>query len=501
MSDSSKSPSAGHHNASVLGPFTVRDLTLFGGVLVTFVGSLLPLLDRSLPANLWNASNLFFLTIGVLAPVAAAALFAWRRFSPGQRLRVGSLSVDQFASVVAVLSASFYFVLGVTSLTAGAVVGLLGGLAMLASTTVARLIPPFAADFDGRPEVPAHVVARDAAPTAHRPKPASKPAEGFRGASSARHGAAVGAAAWAGAGPVSERPGEAAGVPGAGPATGGPVSPLGREAEDSAESAAPSAAGAETMADAPHLTVASGATAASVRRRERSTEVDEADLQSSAEPSARSEVSSGYESFEDDGARHEEFGRPHDDHGARAGAVGHAGDAAALEAAETHVAAPTDSAGPEPDRATALHSTARDETGPEEAPGGTFGEADGEAYGAPDPLPEAAGPATAVFPSPSSQLAPQGHGSSGSVPGPRRGADIEDIGATAPYEEPEPYEAFWFAVSQPRTAVEPRTGHPLFPLEPGQWILALQDRGHEFVVQSPDGRVGVLRELSGIERG
>ena len=30
--------------------------------------------------------------------------------------------------------------------------------------------------------------------------------------------------------------------------------------------------------------------------------------------------------------------------------------------------------------------------------------------------------------------------------------------------------------------------------------LALHDRGQEFVVQSPDGRVGVLRDLSGIER-
>jgi hypothetical protein len=103
--------------------------------------------------------------------------------------------------------------------------------------------------------------------------------------------------------------------------------------------------------------------------------------------------------------------------------------------------------------------------------------------------PAASAPATAVFPAWSSQSADE----------PDRSRGIE---ASRPYEEPEAqYEAFWFAVSQPRTAVDPTTGQPVFPLEPGQWILALQDRGHEFVVQSTDGRVGVLRDLSGIERG
>jgi hypothetical protein len=82
-----------------------------------------------------------------------------------------------------------------------------------------------------------------------------------------------------------------------------------------------------------------------------------------------------------------------------------------------------------------------------------------------------------------------------------QGRVADDIGATRPYEDDGArYEAFWFAVSQPRTAVDASTGQPLFNLEPGQWILALQDRGQEFVVQSPDGRVGVLRDLSGIER-
>jgi hypothetical protein len=84
----------------------------------------------------------------------------------------------------------------------------------------------------------------------------------------------------------------------------------------------------------------------------------------------------------------------------------------------------------------------------------------------------------------------------------------EPIGATVdPYSRPEEHEeqpvheAFWFAVAQPRTAIDERTGMPAFVIDPGGWVLALEDRGHEFLVQHTDGRVGVLRDLSNIERG
>ncbi|HET7140246.1 MAG TPA: hypothetical protein VFI36_08805, partial [Arthrobacter sp.] len=86
--------------------------------------------------------------------------------------------------------------------------------------------------------------------------------------------------------------------------------------------------------------------------------------------------------------------------------------------------------------------------------------------------------------------------------------NVEPIGATVdPATRPEEsdehpaHEAFWFAVAQHRTAVDPRTGTPAFVIEPGGWVLALEDRGHEFLVQHTDGRVGVLRDLSNIERG
>jgi hypothetical protein len=62
------------------------------------------------------------------------------------------------------------------------------------------------------------------------------------------------------------------------------------------------------------------------------------------------------------------------------------------------------------------------------------------------------------------------------------------------------FEAFWFAVDRPRPVVDERSGAYLFTVEPGNWILALQDRGNDYVVQHTDGRVGVLRDLSNIER-
>ena len=61
-------------------------------------------------------------------------------------------------------------------------------------------------------------------------------------------------------------------------------------------------------------------------------------------------------------------------------------------------------------------------------------------------------------------------------------------------------EPFWFAVPEPRTAVE-ASGQPVFQLEPGKWILALADNGDTFTVQSEDGRIGELRNVHGVERG
>ena len=94
----------------------------------------------------------------------------------------------------------------------------------------------------------------------------------------------------------------------------------------------------------------------------------------------------------------------------------------------------------------------------------------------------------------------------GTPEAPAAGAHEPDAGSaepiTATRDESEPVvEAFWFAVGTPRQIVDERTGLPLFMFHPGDWELGLEDRGDEFLVQDKrTGRIGVLRDLSNIER-
>ena len=122
---------------------------------------------------------------------------------------------------------------------------------------------------------------------------------------------------------------------------------------------------------------------------------------------------------------------------------------------------------------------------------------------APAPAPEAVHDGGAQVPAPARQSAAEPAATAVH----QQVRSSEPIGATVdpssrPEESDEPvHEAFWFAVAQHRTAVDPHTGAPAFVIEPGGWVLALEDRGHEFLVQHTDGRLGVLRDLSNIERG
>ena len=101
------SKKAGKKNEAVLGPFTIRDLTVFGSTLILFIASLIPMF--AVRYNLWNLGSLFFLGLGIILPVIVAALFVARRVSPETKIRIGSLSVDQFGSVVASFAVAFFF--------------------------------------------------------------------------------------------------------------------------------------------------------------------------------------------------------------------------------------------------------------------------------------------------------------------------------------------------------------------------------------------------------
>ncbi|MGX9899930.1 hypothetical protein ACW0JT_08435 [Arthrobacter sp. SA17] len=149
----------GPKNEAVLGHFTIRDLTVFASTLILFVASLIPMFAGRY--NLWNMGSLFFLGLGVILPLIVTALFVARRLTPGSKVRIGSLSVDQFASVAASFALAFFFLAIAGDFAPSLLVGLIGSVGLFAATVLARFIPYFAGDFLDRREEPAHVVARN----------------------------------------------------------------------------------------------------------------------------------------------------------------------------------------------------------------------------------------------------------------------------------------------------------------------------------------------------
>jgi len=76
-------------------------------------------------------------------------------------------------------------------------------------------------------------------------------------------------------------------------------------------------------------------------------------------------------------------------------------------------------------------------------------------------------------------------------------------GAPAPAPAPAPeFSPFWFAVPVPRPLfAEDGTPNPIAELAPGTWYLAVEQSGQGLIAQTQDGRRGVLRDSSGIQRG
>ncbi|MDI3213148.1 hypothetical protein [Arthrobacter sp. AL12] len=397
--DKASAKAAGKTNQAVLGPFTIRDLTVFGSTLILFVASLIPMF--AVRYNLWNLGSLFFLGLGIVLPVIVSALFVARRVSPGTKIRIGSLSVDQFGSVVASFAVAFFFLAVAGAFVPSMLLALVGALGLLAATVLGRLVPFFAGDFLDRAEVPAHVVARESAVPVRKPQAPKAPKE----AKDETAPKAVGTSAVAG---WAKRmtPGGKSGTSGAsGAAAPGTGAAAGAAAATPARSAAPT-----PVVGSPETQVSGIVPNATAPKP------------SAAEATQAAVVTPG----------------------AAAPAGGQPRDVRAASAAEET-------------RATEVPVTS--------------------GHGAP----------TTVNP----QVRQQ-----------------EPIGATVdPANRPEEHdvqvvhEAFWFAVAQPRTAVEEHSGVAAFVIEPGGWVLALEDRGHEFLVQHTDGRVGVLRDLSNIERG
>lgn len=143
--------------------FTVRELLTVGVWAVAFVISFFPLGPGG--ASVWTTGLHWVLTIGV--PTVALFLIVLRRFSPEGIRRVGSLGIDQFASVAFSVSAMLWvqhvwdsvsFALRLDGRILGWVmwVELACMLALVVLTVGAPLIPGLREDFEGRMETLAH---------------------------------------------------------------------------------------------------------------------------------------------------------------------------------------------------------------------------------------------------------------------------------------------------------------------------------------------------------
>lgn len=425
----------GVRNVAVLGPFTVRDLTVFGATLILFIASLIPMF--AVRYNLWNLGSLFFLGLGIVLPLILAALFVARRLAPETKVRIGSLSVDQFGSVVASFAVAFFFLSVAGAFTPSLLVALIGALVLFAATVLASFIPFFAGDFLDRAEVPAHIAARESAvpvrapKAAKAPKPAKPTEQGPTAAGQKAAGRIFGGQKFGGQ--------AAAQAPGTGAPTAGTPT-----------TTAPTTGGAAAGAGIAGAGIAQSA---------------------GAWPAANAASS--------------------------AAASPETGPAAVVPSAEAHAAARPASAEPATPAAEETQLDGTPDTAAAAAGAGmdtgnrpTVADA---ATGAVPASAASATPATAVHP----QVKPQGQVKSQEP----IGATVDPSSRPEETEEQPVHEAFWFAVAQHRTAVDERTGAPLFGIEPGGWVLALEDRGDEFLVQHTDGRVGVLRDLSNIERG
>lgn len=172
-----------------VGPFTIRELALVAVWLAAFVVSFFSIFsDRRfayLPdssASVWTSGLEWVLTIGV--PTVAVFLIILRRFSPDGIRRVGSLGIDQFASVAFSVSTVVWLIwlwsnIGTAIANRGLIwvyswvvwVEFFLMLAGVVLTVAAPFIPPFEQDFQGRREIVAHRNARPVRRVEARPAP------------------------------------------------------------------------------------------------------------------------------------------------------------------------------------------------------------------------------------------------------------------------------------------------------------------------------------------
>ena len=162
--------------------FTLRELLIVGVWLLSFIFSFFPL---SGGVSLWGIGIQWILPVAV--PTIAVFLLVLRRFSPDGIRRVGSLGIDQFASVAFSVAATVWAGTLWLAISASISTGYWGlpwnGIAMMVTsvalvvlTVFAPIIPGLKEDFHGRLGTLAHRNANPVRPVIARPRPEQEPA-------------------------------------------------------------------------------------------------------------------------------------------------------------------------------------------------------------------------------------------------------------------------------------------------------------------------------------
>lgn len=565
---------------AVVGPLTLRDVIVIAGAVLVLVGSLIPIpWTKSANVNLWIFPGLpFQLFVSLLLPLGVGAAFTWRRLTGRTRVRVGSLSLDQFGSVTGLISGAFFFNSYAATMSPAYLLGLLGSFAMIFGTTLARYFEFMRRDFlPGN----ASVITEDVYPVAGTTLNSSTTANSSTSTQSAPAGDAD-EVFGARQSPDGPRP-----VPQAPRETGVPVAPA--ASSEPVAQAAPSGAGIAHAAssDDPHKgsdleastdqsnessgfeknmspalassEEANNAVAVDKPETLETPEDNEQDFpaqkpvteasgpeESSAEsidnsvPSVEKPVEDTAESKDAQSAAADVAEKKSEDVVAESAALDQS--AAQHSSNSTAAANPPETSAEAADKSSdsanetslvtdqAEKPSSSTESAKTEFPAATLGQDEAEesensiagsglspaaatphlaeAKPAQQSTVQAPAPADATAAIPAAKPTPNATAALSRTEiaaqmaqaASHKEASETTFGARADLEsaEPEP-KSFWFALNQAREVFDPRKGTRITTLQPGVWILCLEDRGQDYLISLDGGRKAVLRDLDNLQ--
>lgn len=472
--------------------FTLRELIIGGLWALAFVTSFFPVY-RASDASIWANGISWIIPIGL--PTVAVFLIVLRRLSPQGIRRVGSLGIDQFASVVfsfAALSwAQFSWDVVAVSIATRTVlplwvnwVQLVLMLGLVAVTVFAPLIPALREDFRGRLATLAHRNANPVRPVVARPKVV--PAEGASSGDSSASDAAPDSAEANGDADVAVT-----------------TSPAAFDVELSDEHTTDQISRADLAAHMPLTAHASGGDtgtqAASEQdeyvptysRRSRSAEAEQETSAEQGADAADDGASTATEALAGDVDEEQSVAdvAVADEVDPLPAAVGSSDDDDVDGSQETAARDAVSAGANGADSADVVHDA-------DSAPGSAIAD-----EAAPEPrVSETA--ETEVLNSVSSlaELFETGPIAVGSPDDKELSAVERDVDSTKPRTEQTTSQPFWALAPTERDVMDER-GNPLFRIGPTAWALVLEDRGGAFVVRHDDGRIGYLHDISDITKG